>query len=267
MRASPKAYALAKKYEGWSATPYLCPGGMWTIGWGHTRGVTARTPPITATQGELYLSEDVAAAEAIVSHAVTVTLNQNEFDALVLLAMNIGPGRAGVKSGLVELKSGGPSTLLRRLNENDRAGAADEWMKWVYAGGEKLPGLIIRRAEERALFLAPVMAAETAPELRLPSPGPSVWSRVAAIWAVLMRGRELAGADAWKNRQAAASALAAILGALAPFLPIEVSNDDLLAIAGGVAAVGGMLNAYFVLATSRRVGLPAGGEPPHDSAG
>ena len=90
MRASPKARALAKGYEGWSAAPYLCPGGVWSIGWGHTRGVTARTPPITATQGELYLSEDVAAAEAIVSHAVTVTLNQNEFDALVLLAMNLG---------------------------------------------------------------------------------------------------------------------------------------------------------------------------------
>lgn len=268
MRASPKAYALAKKYEGWSATPYLCPGGMWTIGWGHTRGVTANTPPITATQGELYLSDDVAAAEAIVSHAVTVTLNQNEFDALVLLAMNIGPGRAGVKSGLVELKSGGPSTLLRRLNENDRAGAADEWLKWVYAGGEKLPGLITRRAEERALFLTP--AASPAPEpVPLPAAPPAVgfWERISALFAVLRRGSEIADPAIWKNRQAAASALAAILGALAPFLPIEVSNDDLLAIAGGVAAVGGLLNAYFVLATSRRVGLPPGGEPPHDSAG
>lgn len=267
MKASLKAYALAKGYEGWSAVPYLCPGGKWTIGWGHTQGVTAHTPAITEAQGELYLAHDIIEAERIVERAVTVPLNQNEFDALVLFVMNIGPGQTGVKSGLVELKTGGPSTLLRRLNENDRAGAADEWLKWVYAGGQKLPGLIIRRAEERALFLAPVMAAETAPELRLPSPGPSVWSRVAAMWAVLMRGRELAGADAWKNRQAAASALAAILGALAPFLPIEVSNDDLLAIAGGVAAVGGLLNAYFVLATSRRVGLPAGGEPPHDSAG
>lgn len=267
MKASPKAYALAKGYEGWSATPYLCPGGVWSIGWGHTLGVTAHTPPITEAQGELYLAHDIIEAEAIVNRAVTVPLNQNEVDALVLFVMNIGAGKQGVKSGLVELKSGGPSTLLRRLNENDRAGAADEWLKWVYAGGQKLPGLIIRRAEERALFLTPVVAAKAAPEPSLPSPGPGAWSRVAAIWAVLMRGRELAGADAWKNRQAAASALAAILGALAPFLPIEVSNDDLLAIAGGIAAVGGMLNAYFVLATSRRVGLPAGGEPPHDSAG
>ena len=267
MKASLKVFAMARDYEGWSAVPYLCPGGHWSIGWGHTRGVTANTPPITEAEGNLYLAQDIAEAERIVERAVTVPLNQNEVDALVLFVMNIGAGKQGVKSGLVELKSGGPSTLLRRLNENDRAGAADEWMKWVYAGGEKLPGLIIRRAEERALFLTPVVAAKAAPEPSLPSPGPGAWSRVAAIWAVLMRGRELAGADAWKNRQAAASALAAILGALAPFLPIEVSNDDLLAIAGGIAAVGGMLNAYFVLATSRRVGLPAGGEPPHDSAG
>ena len=125
MKASLKAYALAKGYEGWSAVPYLCPGGKWTIGWGHTQGVTAHTPAITEAQGELYLAHDIIEAERIVERAVTVSLNQNEFDALVLFVMNIGPGQAGVKSGLVELKTGGPSTLLRRLNENDRAGAAD----------------------------------------------------------------------------------------------------------------------------------------------
>lgn len=268
MKASLRAFAMARDYEGWSAVPYLCPGGMWTIGWGHTRGVTANTPPITEAEGKLYLAQDIAEAERIVERAVTVLLNQNEFDALVLFVMNIGPGRAGVKSGLVELRSGGPSTLLRRLNENDRAGAADEWMKWVYAGGEKLPGLIIRRAEERALFMTP--AARPAPEpVPLPGAAPAVglWERISALLAVLRRGSEIADPAIWKNRQAAASALAAILGALAPFLPIEVSNDDLLAIAGGIAAVGGLLNAYFVLATSRRVGLPPGGESPPDGAG
>ncbi len=271
MKASLKAYALAKGYEGWSAAPYLCPGGQWTIGWGHTLGVTAHTPAITEAQGELYLAHDIIEAEAIVNRAVTVLLNQNEFDALVLFVMNIGPGQAGVKSGLAELKTGGPSTLLRRLNENDRAGAAAEWLKWVYAGGQQLAGLVKRRAEERALFLTPVtvpIPAAASPGIATPAAGgASAWQRIAALWAVLRRGRELAGAETWKSRQAAASALTAILGALAPFLPIEVSNEDLLAIAGGVAAVGGLLNAYLVLATSRRVGVPAGGEPAHDSAG
>lgn len=268
MRASPKARALAKGYEGWSAAPYLCPGGVWSIGWGHTRGVTANTPTITDAEGKLYLAQDIAEAERIVERAVTVPLNQNEFDALVLFAMNIGAGKQGVKSGLVELKTGGPSTLLRRLNENDRAGAAAEWLKWVYAGGQKLAGLVKRRAEERALFLTPV--ASPAPEPGpLPAAPPAVglWERLSSVFVVLRHGSEIADPAIWKNRQAAASALAAILGALAPFLPIEVSNEDLLAIAGGIAAVGGLLNAYFVLATSRRVGLPAGGEPPPDGTG
>ena len=106
MRASPKARALAKGYEGWSATPYLCPGGMWTIGWGHTRGVTANTPPITEAEGKLYLSEDVAAAEAIVSHAVTVTLNQNEFDALVSFCFNVGLGNFETSTMFKMLKAG-----------------------------------------------------------------------------------------------------------------------------------------------------------------
>ena len=111
--------------------------------------------------------------------------------ALVLLAMNIGPGRAGVKSGLVELKSGGPSTLLRRLNENDRAGAADEWLKWVYAGGQQLAGLVKRRAEERALFLTPVtvpIPAAASPGIATPAAGgASAWQRMHATMHATLR--------------------------------------------------------------------------------
>jgi hypothetical protein len=81
--------------------------------------------------------------------------------------------------------------------------------------------------------------------------------------AVLRHGEELTHADTWKNRQVAASALLALLGALAPFLPFEASQEDLLAVAGGLAALGGLLNAYLVVATSRRVGLPAGGGNPY----
>ncbi len=81
--------------------------------------------------------------------------------------------------------------------------------------------------------------------------------------AVLRHSEELTHAETWKHRQAAASALVAILGAVVPFLPFDVSQDDLLAVAGGVAALGGLLNAYLVIATSKRVGLPAVGADPH----
>lgn len=81
--------------------------------------------------------------------------------------------------------------------------------------------------------------------------------------AVLRHGEELTHAETWKHRQAAVSALVAVLGAVVPFLPFEVSQDDLLAVAGGVAALGGVLNAYLVVATSRRVGVPASGADSH----
>jgi lysozyme len=79
-----------------------------------------------------------------VSAAVTVPLNDNEFGALTSFTFNLGIGN---------LKS---STLLKKLNAGDRAGAADEFGKWVNAGGKPLPGLVKRRAAERALFLTPV---------------------------------------------------------------------------------------------------------------
>lgn len=87
--------------------------------------------------------------------------------------------------------------------------------------------------------------------------------KIRLLFVVLRQGEELTHAETWKHRQAAVSALVAVLGAVVPFLPFEVSQDDLLAVAGGVAALGGVLNAYLVVTTSRRVGLPAGGADPH----
>jgi len=85
---------------------------------------------------------------------VTSPLTQNQFDALVSILFNVGPGAKGVKDGIITLKSGVPSTLLRMLNLSIYAGAADEFPKWCHGlGGALLPGLVTRRARERALFL------------------------------------------------------------------------------------------------------------------
>ncbi len=79
-------------------------------------------------------------------------------------------------------------------------------------------------------------------------------------------GESLANPATWKNRQLAANALLVVLGAIAAFVPnLGVSHEDLQAIAAGIAATGGLLNAYLTAATSTKVGLPprgGGANPP-----
>ena len=147
MQTSDQGIALIKHHEGVRLTAYADPVGVWTIGYGHT---TAAGPPkvergmkITDAGADAILRQDLAKFEGYVSSAVKVPLNQNEFDALVSFTFNLGPGN---------LRS---STLLKKLNAGDRAGAADEFLKWTKAGGKTLPGLVKRREAERALFRAP----------------------------------------------------------------------------------------------------------------
>ena len=147
MKTSDRGVALIKAHEGLRLTAYTDPVGVWTIGYGHT---TAAGPPkvergmkITDAGADAILRQDLAKFEGYVSSAVKVPLNQNEFDALVSFTFNLGPGN---------LRS---STLLKKLNAGDRAGAADEFLKWTKAGGKTLPGLVKRREAERSLFRAP----------------------------------------------------------------------------------------------------------------
>ena len=158
MKTSGRGVALIKAHEGLRLTAYPDPVGVWTIGYGHT---TAAGPPkvergmkITDAGADAILRQDLAKFEGYVSSAVKVPLNQNEFDALVSFTFNIGPGN---------LRS---STLLKKLNAGDRAGAADEFLKWTKAGGKTLPGLVKRREAERALFLTPMV------DPRPPAPKP-----------------------------------------------------------------------------------------------
>lgn len=107
---------------------------------------------ITIGEAQARLVEDMTTAGDIVDRAVTAPLSQNQFDALCDFVFNVGPGKKGVKDGFVVLKSGEPSTMLRRLNASDYAGAAAEFPKWTKASGKVMPGLVTRRAAERALF-------------------------------------------------------------------------------------------------------------------
>jgi len=122
-----------------------------TIGYGHTHGVKMGDV-CTEEQAEAWLSEDMEASATIVGNYFP-NVTQNEFDALCDFCYNVGPGLRGVKDGLIWLKSGEHSTLMKLVLEGDMAAAADEFPKWNLSGGKVLPGLVVRRAAERQLFL------------------------------------------------------------------------------------------------------------------
>ncbi len=143
MNTTPEGRRLIEAREGVRLKAYRDSAGIWTIGVGHT---SAAGPPavvpglgITPTQASDILSQDLAQFERAVAQAVTVPLAAHEFDALISLAFNIGAGAFA------------RSTLVRRLNAGDRAGAAEAFLMWANAGGKPL--LLRRRKAERRQFL------------------------------------------------------------------------------------------------------------------
>lgn len=95
---------------------------------------------ITEQQAEVLLSKDLTLFEKGVTSLVKVPLTQGQFDALVSFAFNLGLGRLA------------KSTLLRKVNAGDHAGAAQEFGKWVFAAGNRLRGLVLRREAEALLY-------------------------------------------------------------------------------------------------------------------
>lgn len=151
LKVSEKGKTLIKEFEGLRLNSYRDSVGVWTIGYGHT--VTARpNQTITEKQADELLDKDIVRFEDSVKRAVKVPLTQNQFDALVSIVFNVGEG-ASHKSGIIRLKDGRPSTLLRRLNEGDYLGAAVAFKDWKYAGGRVLRGLERRREAEFKLFM------------------------------------------------------------------------------------------------------------------
>lgn len=146
MRASENGINLIKQFEGCRLTAYQDSVGVWTIGYGWTQPIdgkpVAKGMTITQQKANHLLTEGVAQYENGVTNLVTVSLNQNQFDALVDFAYNLG----------VNALKG--STLLKKLNAGDYAGAANEFTKWNKAGGKELAGLTRRREAEKSLFLS-----------------------------------------------------------------------------------------------------------------
>ncbi|ANR79919.1 muraminidase [Kosakonia sacchari] len=137
--------ALIKSFEGLRLEKYKDAVGKWTIGYGHLILPDEKFPhAITEAEAEALLRTDLLMTERGVHKAVTVDLNQNQFDALVAFTFNLGAGN---------LQS---STLLKLLNQGEYAQAADQFLRWNKAGGKVLAGLTRRREAERALFVKPV---------------------------------------------------------------------------------------------------------------
>lgn len=134
--------AFIARFEGFRATPYRCPAGKPTIGYGHviTPDEVLRWE-ISQEDALTLLQLDAQREAAPVARALTVPLTSYQADALISLAFNVGGGAVR------------KSALLKRLNAGLVSDAAEEFLRWTQAGGKTSRGLVRRRQAEKKLFL------------------------------------------------------------------------------------------------------------------
>lgn len=140
MKVSDDLLHALKRFEGFRVKAYRCPAGVWTCGYGHTRGVTARTVCNEAKAME-WLRKDLEPIESFLSAIPEVCKSQGRFDACADFCFNLGTGA---------FKG---STLFKRIQKKASVAAIQaEFLKWVYAGGRPLEGLKTRRRWEAGRF-------------------------------------------------------------------------------------------------------------------
>ena len=139
MKLGERGTEILKYFEGCKLTAYQDSVGVWTIGYGHTKGVY-NGMTITQEEAEQMLLTELEEYEGYIEDMVTVPLTQNQFDALVVWIYNLGP---------TNFKN---STLLKELNAGNYNAAGQEITRWNKAGGKVLAGLVKRREAEAELF-------------------------------------------------------------------------------------------------------------------
>lgn len=139
MRTSKKGIDLIKGFEGFRAEAYKCPAGVWTVGYGTTKNITAGMV-VTETQAENLLKDHLEKTEDMLT-ALNLYVTQSQFDALMSFVYNCGIG-AFRHSGL----------FAAIKNNPDGADVEHEWLKWTKAGGKELAGLVKRRKKELELY-------------------------------------------------------------------------------------------------------------------
>jgi lysozyme len=148
MKPNEELYQTIMKDEGLSLSPYLCPAGIPTIGYGNTfypsgKKVTMQDAPISLATAKWMLKETVNKFALDVDKLIKSNINQNQFNALVSFAFNVGIGALG------------KSSLLRKVNINPNDPTiALEFSKWNKAGGRVLTGLTKRRLKESKLYFS-----------------------------------------------------------------------------------------------------------------
>lgn len=144
MRTSEKGLQIIREFESLRLEAYLCPAGVWTIGYGHTDGVK-RGDKITKYMAEEYLKMDARNCERALAKYVIPKINQNQFDALVSFTFNIGTGYKFQQS-----------TLLKKVNANPMdESIAYEFSRWKHdKNGVELAGLVRRRKMEADLYFS-----------------------------------------------------------------------------------------------------------------
>ena len=131
---------IIARFEGLRLTPYMCPAGIMTIGYGHTDNVKI-TDVLTREEAEKLLLEDTETYRLAVDNAVNIYLNSNQMEALTSLCYNIG------------IRAFTNSTLVKKLNSGDKLAAVMEFPKWSKIKSVRSKGLLRRRMAEAELFL------------------------------------------------------------------------------------------------------------------
>ena len=139
MKISQEGLSLIKKFEGCELEAYKCAAGVWTIGYGSTKGVKEGNT-ITQEEADKLLLDEMEEYEGYINDMVKVDLKQNEFDALVSWVYNLGSSNLS------------SSTLLQKLNTKEWDDVPNQIKRWNKAGGKVLQGLIRRREAEALLF-------------------------------------------------------------------------------------------------------------------
>lgn len=141
MTTSNNGIEFIKGHESCRLKAYRCPAGVLTIGWGHTGGVKEGMV-ITQAQADSMLADDLKVYEAAVNRE-KLSINQNQFDALVSFCYNVGPGNFR------------NSKLLKEVRINPLSGKIPGYFaSWIRGGGKVLPGLVRRRREESELYFS-----------------------------------------------------------------------------------------------------------------
>ncbi|OWK36991.1 lysozyme [Fimbriiglobus ruber] len=140
MKTSPAGITFIQSFEQLRLQRYLDSAGRPSIGWGHLIVPGEDYQLISPEQAGAIFLQDLSVAERAINQAVEVLLSQNEYDACASLAFNVGAGNFA------------RSTLVKLLNSGNTALAAQQFLRWDFAGGKESPGLWGRRVAEKAIF-------------------------------------------------------------------------------------------------------------------